>query len=74
MHEMFPRALVNCLRSGALPTSEQLGSVALHIWRDWCSGFGLSCKGILRDSLQASLMRDFAWLALTGETCGPPEL
>lgn len=68
MHVVFPPALVECLKSGKSPTCEQLGSVALHIWRDWCSGFGMECNGMPRDPILASYMRSLAWLAMTGES------
>lgn len=72
MHAIFPSALVECLKSGAAPTREQLGAVTRHIWRDWCRGFGLSCAGMPHDPVLASTMRSLAWLALTGDAKGPP--
>lgn len=72
MQEIFPDALVECIKSGKPPTREQIGSVAVHIWRDWCHGFGLPCDGMPRDPILTSYMRSLAWLALTGDTNQPP--
>lgn len=72
MPAIFPAALVDCVKSGAAPTREQLEAVALHVWCDWCRGFGLTCGGMPRDPILASHMRSLAWLALTGDVNGPP--
>ncbi len=73
MPAIFPPALVDCVRLGTTPTREQLGAVALHIWRDWCNGFGLPCDGMPRDPDVTATMRSLAWLALTGDA-GRPSL
>lgn len=70
MHDLFPGALVDCLKSGALPTGEQLDSVALYIWRDWCCGFGVEFRGMPSDPSLIAYLGSHAWLALTGEANG----
>ena len=72
MHSIFPQTLVDCVRSGKSPTREQITAVALHIWRDWCCGFGLECDGMPRDPDLTHYLRSLAWMALTGEADGPP--
>lgn len=72
MHRLFAPALIDCLRSGATPTREQLASVATHIWRDWCVTSGFDGTNTPPDQARATCMRSLAWLALTGSADGPP--
>lgn len=67
MHSNFPRALVECLGSGALPSREQLGTVALRVWQDWCRAYGFRCLPMPSDPAITSYLNRVAWVALTGE-------